>query len=77
MEQQLNDLQIAHESLKRKCNAIEKALLNIKGFYVETADGSEQGLVKYGVPPTQVEPVPVVPEEPVAEEPPATEGTTV
>ena len=58
MEKILNDLIVQVESLKRQHNALIKAVLNIKGFYIETEDGSEQGLIKYGVPPTQVDPVP-------------------
>ena len=41
---------------------MEKALLNITGFYIDTADGSEQGLIKYGKAPTQVEPEPILQE---------------
>lgn len=36
--------------------ALKTALLNLKGFYIDTEDGSQQGLIKYGTPVVQVEP---------------------
>lgn len=55
MEEQLNELLIRFESLRRENEAMKKALLNIKGFYIETEDGSEQGLLKFGTPPAPVD----------------------
>ena len=62
MEAQINELFIKLESLQRENNAMKKALLNIQGFYIETEDGGEQGLIKYGKQPKQV------PAEPATEE---------
>lgn len=55
MEEQFNELLTKFESLSRRQAATEKALLNIKGFYIETADGSEQGLLKFGTQPSDPE----------------------
>lgn len=56
MEEQINELAIQIESLKMQVTALKTALLNLKGFYIDTEDGSQQGLIKYGTPVVQVEP---------------------
>lgn len=49
MEQQLNEILIRQESLGRQIEAIKNVLLNFKNVYIETADGSQQGLIMFGV----------------------------
>lgn len=56
MEQMINEILIKQESLERQIAAIKAVLLNFKNVYIETADGSQQGLIKYGVPPAIPEP---------------------
>lgn len=60
MDPVVEELIIKCESQKLRIDALEKALLNITGFYLETADGSEQGRIKFG-PST----VPATPKESV------------
>jgi len=64
MEAQFAELLVRFESLQREHIAMKKALLNIQGFYIETADGSEQGLIKFGAQPVQVPPTPTEEEVP-------------
>lgn len=59
MELQLAELLTLLESVKLRVAAIESALTNIKGFYIETADGSEQGRIKYSLTPVPAEAMPV------------------
>lgn len=61
MEEMLNQLLIQQSSIERQIVAIKAVLLNFKGVYIETADGPQQGLIKFGVQP--VDPEPVVPVE--------------
>lgn len=56
MEQMINEILVKQESLGRQIEAIKNVLLNFKNVYIETADGSQQGLIKYGVPPVDPEP---------------------
>ncbi|ALY08438.1 hypothetical protein SEA_THUNDERCLAP_39 [Arthrobacter phage Thunderclap] len=72
MEDLINELLVKVSSLDRQIKAINAALLNVKGFYIEQADGSQQGLLKFGVPP--VPPEPVGTPAPVEPEPAATES---
>jgi len=60
MEEQINELLIKQSSLELQIEALKSAMLNLKGFYIETGDGSQQGLIKYGKPAAQVEPEEVV-----------------
>lgn len=57
MEEMLRQLLIQQSSIERQIAAIQAVLLNFKGVYIEKADGSQQGLIKYGVQPVDPEPV--------------------
>lgn len=48
MEEQFAELLTAHESLKLRVIAIEEALVNLQGFFIEGRDSSQQGRVVYG-----------------------------
>lgn len=52
----LNQLLIQQSSLERQINAIKSVLLNFKGVYIETQDGSKQGLLQFGSTPVDPEP---------------------
>lgn len=53
MDPVIEELIIRQESQKLRIDALEDALLNIAGFNRESADGSQQGLIKY-VPKLEV-----------------------
>jgi hypothetical protein len=44
------------ESQKLRMDCLEDALLNITGFYRETADGSQQGKIRFGTPQVSATP---------------------
>lgn len=48
MDPVVEELIVKCESQKLRIDALEDALLNITGFYRETADGSQQGQIKFG-----------------------------
>jgi hypothetical protein len=58
VDQVTEDLIIQVQSLALKVAALEKSLINIKGFYIEVQDGSQQGQIKYSPVPTPSDPEP-------------------
>lgn len=54
LDKTVEDLIIKVESLELRLVAVEDALLNISGFQKQTADGSQQGRIKYEQPKVEL-----------------------